>query len=255
MGCGAATIGAACGASTTGVWWTGVESTTGTCTCGLGAADGIVGAAWEICGSVDVTGTDGTACVTPESGAPDSRPLLKLWASSVGEMFEVGGIAIGGGPGSELLEGVAGAIDDAESASEGGEGGRAKDALEGCGTGVVPVNELGTSCAGALRFALTMCARKPGVVPEPGEPGCGTNASVLRLPLLATFPRWPGPRLVAGRPRGSSAESAGVLRLLPPIPACAPGGVASEFLTSSAKRASLCCRNSWVASTPCACAN
>ena len=101
IGCGAATIGATCGASTTGVWCTGGgESTTGTCACGLGAADGIVGATWEICGSVDVTGTDGTACAAPESGAPDSRPLLKLWASSVGEMFGVGGRAASDGSGS-----------------------------------------------------------------------------------------------------------------------------------------------------------
>lgn len=54
-------------------------------------ADGIVCAAWEICGSVDVMGTDGVACAAAESGAPDSMPLLKLWASSVGEMVGVGG--------------------------------------------------------------------------------------------------------------------------------------------------------------------
>ncbi|MHA7650949.1 hypothetical protein ACX9NE_16105 [Mycobacterium sp. ML4] len=82
----AATIGAG-GASTTGAWWTsGGESITGTCICGLVAADGIVGAAGATCGSVDVIGADGTAWAAAENGALDSMPLLKLWASSVGEM-------------------------------------------------------------------------------------------------------------------------------------------------------------------------
>ncbi|PJE21240.1 MAG: hypothetical protein CK431_22825 [Mycobacterium sp.] len=63
----------------------------------MGAADGIVCAAWEICGSVDVTGIGDAACAATENGAPDSMPLLKLWASSVGVMVGVWGREASGG--------------------------------------------------------------------------------------------------------------------------------------------------------------
>jgi hypothetical protein len=148
------------------------------------------------------------ACAAEENGAPDSRPLLKLWASSAGVIIGVVGSGGADRAPAALAKGVAGFVGNGPAAGGFSPGVATIGALgiraEVAGFGDA---EDGIICVCVLRLLLMMCACNPGTGAECGVPTGGTVASVFKFRLVM-FPRKPGACSVAGA-KGDSPISFG----------------------------------------------
>ncbi len=133
------------------MWWVGAGvSARGTCT-GAAVVAGIAVAACDIWGSVGVIGIDGTAWPAAENGAPDSNPLLKLWASSAGVIVGLGRAGVDGAPDNPgIAPGVGGSGATAGEVRLGAEmvgaAGECGEEVSDIGAGTFPVTGLVIGC-------------------------------------------------------------------------------------------------------------